>query len=80
MRAQTVKKQILQTMVARGEPIRACNITASNQNVYLIQLERAGIISRKWHDGQGYKIAYFKDDEQRKKAIEWLKARGVKVA
>ena len=75
MRAQTVKKQILQKMIAR-----ACNITASNQNVYLIQLERAGIISRKWHDGQGYKIAFFKDDEQRKKAIEWLKARGVKVA
>ena len=53
MRAQTVKKQILQKMIARDEPIRACNITASNQNVYLIQLERAGLISRKWHDGQG---------------------------
>jgi len=33
MRAQTVKKQILQKMIARDEPIRACNITASNDTL-----------------------------------------------
>ena len=69
-------------MIATDTPIRAINITASNQNVYLIQLEQAGLITRKWHadSKRDYKIAYFKDDEQRKKAIEWLKARGFKVA
>lgn len=82
MRSLIIKEQILQKMITKGAPVRACEIVASNQNVELINLERAALITRKWHDPKktDYKIAFFRDDEQRQKAIEWLKARGVKVS
>lgn len=82
MRSLIIKEQILRKMITKGAPVRAYEIVASNQNVELINLERAGLIARKWHDPKktDYKVAYFKDEAQRQKAIEWLKARGVKVA
>ena len=81
MRTSIVKKQILLKMINSDKPIRAASIIASNQNVYLLQLEQSGLISRRWRDEvkKDHKIAYFKDDAQRAKAVRWLKAVGVEI-
>lgn len=81
MRTSIVKKQILLKMLNSDKPIRAASIIASNQNVYLLQLEQSGLISRRWRDEvkKDHKIAYFKDDAQRAKAVRWPRSAGVEI-
>ncbi|OCR84670.1 hypothetical protein [Campylobacter fetus] len=63
---------ILYCMLNTGKLVTATDFKISNANQYFVILERKGLITRVRNKESNFKVAYFKDNEQRQKARDYL--------
>ncbi|WP_163280444.1 hypothetical protein [Campylobacter fetus] len=65
---------ILYCMLNTGKLVTATDFKISNANQYFVILERKGLITRVRNKESNFKVAYFKDNEQRQKAERYLES------
>ncbi|AHE94997.1 TPA: hypothetical protein RPW15_001053 [Campylobacter fetus subsp. venerealis] len=64
--------EILSVMLNTGEPVTATDFKISNANQYFVILESMRLVTRVKSKEGNFKVAYFKDNEQKQKARDYL--------